>query len=112
MTDLHCMFEPIDNNIPHLDLPYVRTLYNFDQSGNAIEFNGYWYALENERVGLPVQLHLTVMTGDEQQLFCRNITVTRHEFYEDTSEYTPYDPNDEESGICFFPTKRQKIWFI
>ncbi|NCY22729.1 hypothetical protein EBX31_12345 [bacterium] len=113
-------------------MPYVARPIHFDISGGTLEFDGYWYRLQNGGLQLPVQLRLSMSAYDEEkeqaararvdacggrirvlpeEHYYLTIEITRHEFYEDTSVYSPYDPNDEDSGICFFPTNRQKSWF-
>lgn len=132
MTYWVCTASPVDSSIRRIAMPYVERLLHIDISAGTLEFNGYWYGLQRNEIQLPIQLRLSMSAYDEAaeqaarervdacggsirvcavEHYYLKIEITRHEFYEDTSVYSPYDPNDEDSGICLFPTNRQKCWF-
>ena len=105
---------------------FVDTLFHYecDGSGGKFDFDGYYYLNDCD---LPKHHNLFYRKTDEagtvivDQLYI--VEVYRREEIADTSVYTPTrrqieargevttDEDDEYGGICFFPTKRQVIYF-
>jgi hypothetical protein len=121
------LIRPIQTELsqqPSLNIPYVRDIILLDLSAGTLEFDGYWYAMQDDRVQLPIQVMFSatrykdhegpipdgvVIELQQLERHYLKIEINQHEFFEDTSVYST-EPG-EECGICFFPTNRQKIWF-
>ena len=53
------LIRPIQTELsqrPSLNMPYVRDIILLDLSAGTLEFDGYWYAMRDDRVQLPVQV--------------------------------------------------------
>lgn len=105
---------------------FIDTLFQYecDVSGGKFEFNGYYYLDDAE---FPKCHSLFYRQTDENGTVVTEhayiVEVYRREEIADTSVYTPMrkeleargeettDEDDEWGGICFFPTKRQVLYF-
>ncbi len=106
-------------------VPYVRELFRYecDGSGGMFEFNGYFYVEDHELPKKYELYHIKKETSETNQYNTFLIEIYKREEIEDTSVYTPTrkqleergeettDDDDDWGGICFFPTKRQVIYF-
>jgi hypothetical protein len=105
---------------------YIRELFHYecDGSGGKFEFNGYYYV---EDSALPKKHSLCYRRWDvsgaivDEQTYL--VEIYRREVVKDTSVFTPTrreleergetttEEDDDWGGICFFPTKRQVLYF-
>ena len=100
--------------------PYCRKVLEFTES--SITFDGYFY---DSQESLPQQRLLSVYATDYvegdtthlKRLAYYHIEITEKIEGEDTSVYSPSDPNDPDDdefgggGICFFPTHHITLKF-
>lgn len=115
----------VTNSTDDHRVPYIRELFRYecDGSGGVFEFNGYFYVEDHE---LPKTYELYHTKTENTEIVQHNefiIEIYRREEIADTSVYTPTrkeleargeettDEDDEWGGICFFPTKRQILYF-
>ena len=111
---------------------YIQTLFEYQNNGTEgfVEFDGYFYADIGDESEYGVQSNdqtlIVWMRGDGyqkegdpyttyfdtlgQEVY--EVTFTKREVVKDTSSYGPLEDSDgEEMNVCFFPTKRQRIFF-
>jgi hypothetical protein len=111
---------------------YIQELYHYEcnETEGKFEFNGYYYVEDSD---LPKDHDLCYTRYGEDGEVERNfyiVQIYKREEIEDTSVFTPTkkpdppteidtkpvnvdDDDDEEwwDGVCFFPTKRQVLYF-
>ena len=105
---------------------YIRELFHYecDGSGGKFEFNGYFYVEDSEFPKTYAMCYRRI--GEKQAILEEHhylVELYRRETVRDTSKYTPTrkeldaqglettEEDDEWGGICFFPTKRQVLYF-
>ena len=100
---------------PSLRGPYTPDVLEFTES--SITFDGYFY-----ETAFPQQRILKLLVPDYVRGYTthmKRLAIYHIEIYEkiegkDTSTFTPQnpeDPDDEDAGICFFPTNHITLRF-
>jgi hypothetical protein len=86
--------------------PYIQKLFAHAVDAGFIEFDGYFYAKQED---LPVECIMEYST-DVYSAYI--IEVTRFENLEETSVYSEMEDDDGHMmRVCFFPTHHIKLWY-